>query len=158
MMRLQLLTLLILASLMALSCSSEKKPDTPIESFKAYITAVKQKNTTKMKMLLSSESIKMHEQEAKAQNVTLDDIVKRETLFAEGQKTVEFRNEKIEGDKATLEVKNSFGSWETVPFVREEDEWKIDKKGYAERLMQDFEQNNQQMDDFINQGKQPPSL
>ena len=137
------------------SCSSESKPDTPIESFKTYVTAVKKKDTTKMKNLLSSESIKMHEQEAKAQNVTLDDIVKRETLFTEGQKTVEFRNQKIDGEKATIEVKNSFGSWETVPFVREDDEWKIDKKGYAEKLMQDIEQNNQQMDDLINQGKQP---
>ena len=108
-----------------------------------------------MKLLLSSESIKMHEQEAKSQNVTLDEIVRRETLFTEGQKTVEFRDQKIEGEKATLEVKNSFGTWETVPFIREDDEWKIDKKGYAERLMQDIEQNNQQMDDFINQGKQP---
>ena len=110
-----------------------------------------------MKLLLSSESIKMHEQEAKAQNLTLDDVVRRETLFTEGQKTVEFRNEKIEGEKATLEVKNSFGTWETVPFIREDDEWKIDKKGYADRMMQDFDQNaNQQIDDIINQGKQPP--
>ena len=109
-----------------------------------------------MKLLLSSESIKMHEQEAKSQNLTLDDVVRRETLFTEGQKTVEFRNEKIEGEKATLEVKNSFGSWETVPFVREEDEWKIDKKGYADRLMQEIEQNNQQIDNLINQGKEPP--
>lgn len=110
-----------------------------------------------MKLLLSSESIKMHEQEAKAQNLTLDDVVRRETLFTEGQKTVEFRNEKIEGEKATLEVKNSFGTWETVPFVREGDEWKIDKKGYADRMIQDFDQNaNQQIDDIINQGKQPP--
>ncbi len=109
-----------------------------------------------MKLLLSAESIKMHEQEAKAQNLTLDDVVRRETLFTEGQKTVEFRNQNIEGEKATLEVKNSFGAWETVPFVREDNEWKIDKKGYAERLMQDIHQNNQQMDDFINQGKQPP--
>jgi len=108
-----------------------------------------------MKLLLSAESIKMHEQEAKAQNLTLDDVVRRETLFTEGQKTVEFRNQKIEGDKATLEVKNSFGTWETVPFVREDDEWKLDKKGYADNLMNDFEQNNQQMDDIINQGKQP---
>jgi len=109
-----------------------------------------------MKLHLSSESIKMHEQEAKAQNVTLDDIVKRETLFSESQNTLYFRNEKIEGDKATLEVKNSFGSWETVPFVREDNRWKIDKKGYADRMMQDFEQNNQEMDDFINRGKEPP--
>ena len=110
-----------------------------------------------MKLLLSSESIKMHEQEAKAQNLILDDVVRRETLFTEGQKTVEFRNEKIEGEKATLEVKNSFGTWETVPFVLEGDEWKIDKKGYADRMIQDFDQNaNQQIDDIINQGKQPP--
>jgi hypothetical protein len=64
-------------------------------------------------------------------------IVKRETLFSESQNTLYFRNEKIEGDKATLEVKNSFGSWETVPFVREDNRWKIDKKGYADRMMQD---------------------
>jgi hypothetical protein len=154
-MRFLSLSSLFLIIFFAVSCASEAKPDTPIDSFKAYITAVKQKDTTKMKLLLSAESIKMHEQEAKAQNLTLDDVVRRETLFTEGQKTVEFRNQKIEGDKATLEVKNSFGTWETVPFVREDDEWKIDKKAYADNLMNDFEQNNQQMDDIINQGKQP---
>lgn len=143
-------------AVLIVSCAGESKPDTPVEAFKSYVNAVKRKDTTKMKMLLSAESIKMHEQEAKVQNVTLDDIVRRETLFTEGQKTVEFRDQKIEGEKATLEVKNSFGSWETVPFVREDDEWKIDKKGYADRQMQDFEQNNQQVDDIINQGKQPP--
>ena len=149
-----ILSLLVLTA----ACAGDSRPDTPVEAFKAYINAIKQKDTTTMKLLLSSESIKMHEQEAKAQNVTLDDIVKRETLFSEGQKVVEFRNEKIDGEKAMLEVKNSFGTWETVPFVREDGKWKIDKKGYADRLLQDIEQNNQQMDDFINQGKQPPQL
>lgn len=154
-----LLSLLIPAVLMfAAACSLESQPETPVDAFKRYVTAVKQKDTTTMKFLLSSESIKMHEQEAKAQNVPLDDIVKRETLVAEGQKVVEFRNQKIEGDAATLEVKDSFGTWTTVPFVREEDKWKIDKKGYADRLMQDIEQNNQQMDDFINQSNQSPQL
>lgn len=156
-MRLLFSTLVFSIAVIAISCASESKPDTPLESFKAYINAVKQKDTTKMKMLLSAESIKMHEQEAKSQNVTLDDIVRRETLFSEGQKTVEFRNQTIAGEKASLEVKNSFGTWETVPFVREDDEWKIDKKAYAERMLQDVEQNNQQMDDFINQGKPPAS-
>ena len=154
-MRILFLSLLLSIAFFSASCAGEKRPDTPLESFKAYVNAAKQKNTTRMKLLLSAESIKMHEQEAKAQNVTLDDIVRRETLFTEGQKTVEFRNEKIEGEKATLEVKNSFGSWEIVPFVREDNEWKIDKKGYVDRLMQDIEQNNQQVDDLINQGKEP---
>ncbi|MEO8572408.1 MAG: hypothetical protein ABI481_00440 [Pyrinomonadaceae bacterium] len=157
-MRFLFLSFVLLVAAFIVACSRESKPNTPIESFKAYVNSVKKKDTTKMKNLLSSESIKMHEQEAKAQGVTLDDIVKRETLFTEGQKTVEFRDQKIEGEKASLEVKNSFGSWDTVPFVREDDEWKIDKKGYAEKLIQDNEQNNQQMDDLINQGKQPPSL
>lgn len=157
-MRVLLLTTFFSLLALAAACASELQADTPIETFKTYITAIKQKDTTKMKLLLSSESIKMHEQEAKAQNVPLDDIVKRETLFTEGQKIIEFRNEKIEGERATLEVKNSFGVWETVPFIREENKWRIDKKGYAERLLQDVEQNNQQMDDFINQGKQPPQL
>jgi hypothetical protein len=149
-----LVALLGLISLM-IGCAGEQKPETPVETFKSYINAVKRKDTTRMKLLLSSESIKMHEQEAKAQNVTLDDIVKRETLFAEGQKVVEFRNEKVDGDKATLEVKNSFGSWETVPFVREDNEWKIDKKAYAELLQQQIDNSTQQMEDFINQGREP---
>src|SRR5215218_9328840 len=139
-MRFLFLSFVISIAAFIVACSSESRPDTPIESFKTYVNAVKQKNTTKMKLLLSSESIKMHEQEAKAQNVTLDDVVRRETLFTEGQKTVEFRDEKIDGEKATLEVKNSFDRWETVPFLREDGTWKIDKKGYADRLMQDIEQ------------------
>ncbi len=108
-----------------------------------------------MKLLLSSETIKMHEQEAKSQNVTVDDIVKRETLFSADQTQVKFRNEKIDGDKATLEVENSFGTWETVPFVKEDGDWKIDKKGYADKLMQDIEKKNQLLDEKIDQGRQP---
>jgi hypothetical protein len=157
-MRFWLLTIAFLSASLVASCSSETKPDTPVETFKTYVTAVKLKDTTKMKMLLSSESIKMHEQEARAQSVTLDDVVQRDPLISDAQKVVEFRNEKIEGEVATLEVKDSFGSWTSIPFVREADGWKIDKKGFADRLQQDVEQDTQQMDDFINQGKQTPQL
>ncbi|MGI8409247.1 MAG: hypothetical protein ACR2M8_05140 [Pyrinomonadaceae bacterium] len=141
--------------LLLAACSGETTPSTPIETFKTYTKAIKQKDTTTMKLLLSAETLKMHELEAKAQSVTVDDIVKRETLFSEGQTTVKLRNEKIDGETATLEVENSFGAWETVPFIKEDDVWKIDKKGYADRLMQEIEQNNQQLDDIIDQGKQP---
>lgn len=108
-----------------------------------------------MKLLLSDASIKMAEQEARAQNVTLDEIVKRETLFRENQNTVEFRNEKIDGDRATIEIKDSSNTWNTVPFVREEGVWKIDKQGIANQMMLDFERENKRLDDIINQGKQP---
>ena len=140
---------------LSFACADSAKPSTPLETLKAYTQAIKKKDTTTMKSLLSDASLKMAVQEAKAQNVTLDEIVKRETLFSENQKTVEFRNEKIDGDKATIEMRDSFNSWNTVPFVREDGAWKIDKQGIANQMMQDFEQSDKRLDDIINQGRQP---
>lgn len=105
-----------------------------------------------MKLLLSGASLKMAEQQAQQQNVTVDDIVKNETLFGENQKTVEFRNEKIEGDRATIEVKNSFNSWDIVPFIREEGNWKIDKQGIATQMQQQNDFDNKKLDEMINKG------
>jgi hypothetical protein len=140
----------------AISCSRDTKPATPYKTFATYTKAINKKDTTTMKLLLSSESIKMHEQEAKAQNVTVDEIVKRETLFREGQRKLEFRNEKIDGNNATLEVKTADDRWETVPFVLEDGEWKIDKKGYRDRMLQEIEQENQQAEDMINRDRIQP--
>ncbi len=145
--------LIITLGLIAAGCSGNKAAATPVETFKTYIKAMKGKDITTMKLLLSSDTIKMHEQEAKAQGVTLDDIVKRETLVADGETRVEFRNEKIDGQKATIEIKNSFGEWETLPFVFEDNSWKIDKKGYADNMMKDIEQ--QQNDAFGTQPADP---
>ncbi len=97
-----------------------------------------------MKLLLSDRTIKMHEQEAKAQGVVLDDIIKNETLIGEKQKTVDYRDEKIEGDKATLKFKNEYGVWEILPFVREEGVWKIDKAGYADQMIKEIEEQQKQ--------------
>ncbi|NOT46258.1 MAG: DUF4878 domain-containing protein [Acidobacteria bacterium] len=138
------------------ACGGESKPATPIETFKTYTKAIKAKDTTTMKLLLSKATIEMHQLEAQAQGVTVDDIVKRETLFTESQKTVKLRNEKIEGDAATLEVENSFGSWEMVPFVKEDGVWKIDKKGYAQRMMDEADRQNKELDEKINQMRQQP--
>lgn len=154
-MRIWSAILLISAVLIVGSCG-ESKPATPLETFKTYTKAIKAKDTTTMKLLLSNATMKMHEQEAKAQGVTVDDIVKRETLFSESQKTVEFRNEKIEGDKATLQVKTSYGSWETVPFVREDGVWKIDKQGYAEQMIKDMDESNRALDNLINNSNAVP--
>lgn len=137
-------------------CGAASEPKSPVETMKTYTKAVKAKDTTTMKLLLSAETIKMLDQEAKSQNVVLDEIVKRETLFPESQKVFEFRNEKIEGEKATVEVKNSFSQWETWPFLFEDGQWKIDKKGYADRLMNDIQQQNDAaIDDIIKQNQIP---
>ncbi len=145
----------LIAGLLAASCADAEKPSTPFTTLEAYTQAIKKKDTTTMKLLLSDASIKMAEQEARAQNVTLDEIVKRETLFNETQKSLKYRNEKIDGERATIEVLDSFNSWNTVPFVREEGVWKIDKQGIANQMMQDFQQSDKLLDDKINEGRVP---
>ena len=143
------------AAVLMSGCSEAKQPATPAETFQTYVKAFKKKDITTMKLLLSSESMKMHEQEAKAEGVTVDDIVKRDSLLGDEQTTVEYRNEKIDGDKASIEYKNQYGAWETVPFVRENSEWKLDKKSFADQIMQDMDQDSHRLDDEINQGRQP---
>ncbi len=150
------LILLICLSALLFGCSSDSTPTTPLDSLKAYTKAIKKKDLTTMKLLLTDATLKMHEQQAKEQGVTVDDIVQRETLFNQAQTSLKYKNEKIEGDKATIEVENTFGGYDVIPFVLEEGIWKIDKQGFANQLQQQTEQqNNQAIDDVINQGKFP---
>ncbi|MEZ5427355.1 MAG: DUF4878 domain-containing protein [Pyrinomonadaceae bacterium] len=148
---------LILTSLFAfliVACSTTPRYSTPFETLKAYTEAIKKKDYTTMKLLLSEASIKMHEEQAKQQGVTLDEIMQRETLFTPDQKSLSYRNIRIDGERATIEVKNSFGQYETVPFVLENGIWKIDKQGYFNQQLNDIEQqNNQKIDEIINQGR-----
>ena len=153
-MRHLILTLIFVSLAFFLACSGgEKKPSTPLETFQTYTKAIKAKDTTAMKLMLSNETIKMHEMEAKSQGTTVDEIVKRETLFNETQTRVEYRNEKIDGQTATLEVKNSSNNWEIVPFIFENDQWKIDKKGYADRISREIEEESRRAEEEMNRGR-----
>lgn len=156
MVRKFLITLVLAAAVGGLACADESKPASPLETFKTYTKAIKKKDITTMKLLLSRETLKLHEQEAKSQGVTVDDIVKRETLFSGEQTTVEFRNEKIDGDKATLEVKDSMGFWQTIFFTLEDGEWKIDKKSSADELMRQIEEENRRADEQFNSNQPFP--
>jgi hypothetical protein len=150
--------ILIFSLAAVLVACGEPKPTTPLETFKIYAKAFKAKDTATMKVLLSDKTLKMHEQEAKAQDTTIDEILKRETMIGETQRSVEYRDEKIDGDKATLQIKNVYGSWETLPFVREDGVWKIDKQGYAEQMIKDIEnQQNQKFDELRDLDSQPPA-
>lgn len=148
-------TSVLLVATMLTACGSDA-PSTPVETFKTYVKAIKAKDTRAMKVLLSDATLKMHDQEAKAQNISVDEIIKRETLLAEGQRNVEYRNEKIDGDKATLQVKSS-GFWQTIPFVREDGVWKIDKQGVADQMLQDMDESNRKLNEMINNSNVNPS-
>ena len=151
------LILVLLLTVFIFACSTTPKYKTPFDTLRAYTTAIKKKDITTMKTLLSAATIEMHQQQAQMQNVTLDEIVQRETLFNPNQNVLEYRNEKIDGERATIEVRNSFNTFDTVVFVLEEGIWKIDKAGSANQLQQNIEQqNDQQIDDMINRDRIDP--
>ena len=135
------------------ACGGGSAPASPVETLKAYTIAMKSKDTTMMKLLLSDASIKVHQQEATARGVTLDEIVQQQTLFPLDQRVFDYRNEKIEGEKATVEVKNSFGGWDTVFLVKEGGAWKIDRKGTTDQMIQDVERDAELLDKEINEGR-----
>ena len=137
-------------------CSTSPNYTTPTNTLEAYAKAVKKNDTAMMKRLLSNATIQMHEQQAQQQNIPVEEIIQRETLINPGQTSLKFRNQKIEGERATIEVENSFGQYDVMPFVLEDGIWKIDKMGYANQLRQDIEQqNDQNIDDVINKGRIP---
>ncbi|HMU32743.1 MAG TPA: hypothetical protein PKC89_02645 [Pyrinomonadaceae bacterium] len=140
---------------MLLACGSSKPAASPVETFETYVKALKKKDYTSAKILLSAATIKMHEQEAKAQNTTVDEIIKRGSLVADGQTTVKYRNEKIDGDKASIELQNSFGSWETIHFVREDGVWKLDIAASAQDIIKDVDDQDKIFDQLSNSNVQP---
>lgn len=148
--------LLLFATAFAAAACGGREAATPVETFKIYVRALRQNDMTTVKMLLSSETLRMHQEEARSQNVPLDEIVRRETLFTGDQRKIEFRNETVDGGKASIEVKNAAGDWESVPFIFEDEQWKIDKKSFAERLLQDIEQQNDALRRQLDPGATPP--
>ena len=154
-MRFHNFIIFLLSVIVFAACASGLKLNTPLDTLKTYTQAIKRKDVETMKYLLSDASLRMAQQEAASQNAPFDEVIKRETLFNEGQTSLKFKNEKIEGDKATIEVENSFNSWDTVYFVKESGIWKIDKQGAANQMMQQIDQQNQKLDEIINQSNQP---
>jgi len=111
----------------AAACSLLKSP-TPTDTFKAFFEASKKKDVPGMKKTLSKGTLNMFETLANLQNKSLDDMLKEidKDDKNKDEKMPETRNEKIDGDTATLEVKNeTTGKWDTLPFVKEDKEWKI---------------------------------
>ena len=144
--------LILFAVAAAAACGSSERPASPVETLKAYQIALKNKDTTMMKLLLSEGTLKLHQDEAKAQGVTLDEIVVQQSLFPADQRVFSYRNEKIEGDKASVEVENSFGGWDKISLIKEGGAWKIDRKSSVDQMINDIEEKANKLDERMDEG------
>lgn len=124
------LTAIILTlALIALSSAACKKSagESPGATFEAFYESLKNKNVEAYKKTVSKKTLEILERRAKDLGRSLDEYIKldMEKPTRTLPDKLETRNEKIEGDKATLEVKNTEGGWNTVPFVKEDGQWKL---------------------------------
>ncbi|HLL99635.1 MAG TPA: hypothetical protein VK400_01155 [Pyrinomonadaceae bacterium] len=141
-------------ALLLTACSQVQnlvQPASPTQTMKNFVEATQKKDAEGMKKALSGGTLKMMDNLAKIQGKTLDDTI-REGDATSYQQVPEMRNEKIEGETATLEVKNDKSSdWETLYFVKENNDWKIAldksfeeaiKKSLTDWKMPDFSNSN----------------
>ena len=99
----------------------------PIDAYKAAYTARKNKDIAELKKLLSKDIIEfltMIGQADPKKKQTLDEMLK-EMCEQPQAPTSDARNEKVNGDKATIEYLDEKGGWQIMDLVKEDGAWKL---------------------------------
>lgn len=120
---LALILALTLLALAAVACN--KGGSSPTATYKAAYAAIKNKDTAAFKKLMTKKDLQDIEDEAKKANKSSDEMLKQLMEAVPLAKSDESKDEKIDGDKATLQVKNEKDAWENINFVKEDGEWKM---------------------------------
>jgi putative heme iron utilization protein len=114
---------LTLAALAAAACKGAGS--SPTATYKAAYAAMKNKDTAGFKKVLSKKDLAEIEDEAKQANKSSDDLLKEVMNTFKLPKSDESKDEKVNGDNATLQVKNEKDEWETINFIKEDGAWKM---------------------------------
>ena len=116
--------LLALALVASAACGGGTSPT---ETVKAFAAAAQKKDKEGVKKYLSKSSVNYIETTAKAVGKTPDDFYDAmlEAAAKEGG-TPDVRNESINGDSATVEVKDAkSNNWQKPQLVKEDGQWRI---------------------------------
>ena len=108
--------------IIALAAACGKKASTPTEGFKAFYEAAKKKDAAALKRTISKAMLTELENQAKKENKPFDEFLVSVNV---PDAMPEVRNEKIDGDTATLEVKGRGDNWRSTKFIKEDGEWKL---------------------------------
>lgn len=133
-MKIYKILIVALGALFIFSCNAARQSAGPTETLKTFIEASKKKDVETVKNTLSKTSLEMAEKSAREHSTTVDALLKKDDVQISEQMP-EIRNEKIEGETATVEIRDAANGYETLPFVKENGSWKIAFDKYQE-LMQ----------------------
>ena len=103
----------------------------PTEVYKAAYTARKNCDLAGLKKVMSKELLDFMTKMAKDDKKSLDDELK-ELCSRPQASTEQVRNEKIDGDHASIEYFDEDNKWQRMDFVREDGAWKMSLGGPGE--------------------------
>jgi hypothetical protein len=96
----------------------------PTEVYKAAYAARKNKDIATLKKIMSKDILKFLGDMGKDDKKSLDDMLNE--LCARPQAaTADARNEKVDGDHASIEYLDEDGKWQTMDFAKEDGVWKM---------------------------------
>ena len=101
--------------------------DSPTAAYKAAYAARKNKDVPALKKLLSKDMLdffKMIGNADEKKKQSLDQML-LELCDSPQNPSDDARNEKINGDKATVEYLDEKGAWKTMDFIKEDGAWKL---------------------------------
>ncbi|HEX8734231.1 MAG TPA: hypothetical protein VF721_02840 [Pyrinomonadaceae bacterium] len=116
--------------------TKEPAKDSPTGVLKTFTDAKNNKDAETMKQTLSKGTLETIRGIAEEDNKTLEEYLKQgNTTPLNRPEMPETRNEKIEGETATVEIKRSAAdSWRKLTFVKEDNRWKMDLNKYMKEL------------------------
>lgn len=118
--------MIIALSAFAFAACNSTQTKSPTQTLKDFVEASKKKDVAAMKGMLSKASLELMQKTADMQKTTVDELLKKSDETSLNQQTPETREEKIEGERASVETKNPVtGGYDKIPFVKEEGVWKI---------------------------------
>jgi hypothetical protein len=108
------------------SSTSTGASGSPTAAYQELYAAAQKRDGAGVKKRLSKEFLDSSEQQAKTANLSLEDYLSKilSKVFSDGY-TSETRNEKVTGDTATIEVKETKGTWIPAYFAKEDGLWKL---------------------------------
>jgi hypothetical protein len=127
------------------ACSQTQPSPSPTETLKEYIEAVKSKDISKIKQTSSRKSLRLMEEFKPDPSLSLEESIQQnEPSLPPILQNPETRNEKINGDKATVEIHNRFNdTWTEFLFVKEDGRWKIGAGEMFYDTIEEFKEKNE---------------
>ncbi len=111
----------------------------PTEVLIGFAQASNAHNAANFKKYITRKSLEFFKADAAKQGMTVDELIEKPSQMPTVE-TPKFRNEKINGDTATVEAENMNGSFDEYPLVKEDGVWKVD---FDKFLRQQMEKINQ---------------